>query len=154
MADMDIAWMTSQAANLVLSAVNLNGEECANVIEDVDLRYGEVGVYSLLCALAEAFAQMSGEAGKRDGNTWFGFEVEHVEDGPLNPEQVDADAQDVMSAMRFVTAVLNRDSAQSLALFDSARTPESQAALVAGLLKLVSASGRWRLDRPKENACG
>ena len=112
----DIEWMADHASNIILAAVDGDGERCAALIVEVGERYGSQGGYGLCCALAEA-----------------------VEDA----------AQDMMAAVRFVTAYLNRDSDQTLALFHAPRTPEEAMLLPVGLVKLVGASGRHKLEQSR-----
>jgi hypothetical protein len=141
--DVDLKWLTEQTIRIVLAATELDSEAAAMAFCEVGERYGSAGAYSTCCALAEAIVRMGDH--REDGDGFYGFEVQHIERGPLAPEEVDEDAQDVMQAMRFVTAYLNRDVPQQLALFHAAETPEDAIVLPIGLIKLVSAYGRHKL---------
>lgn len=143
----DIEWMAGRASNIILAAVDGDGERCADLIVEVGERYGSRGGYGLCCALAEAVARMSDY--ERGGDGFYGFEVEHLDRGTISPEDVEDDAQDMMAAMRFVTAYLNRDSDQTLALFYAPRTPEEAMLLPVGLVKLVGATGRHKLEQSR-----
>jgi len=148
--DFDIAWMTDKTAELIFAAVAGDGGRCADLLADVGERYGARGGYTLCCALSTAIAEM-GEY-KSDQPGFWGFEVAHVDRGLLAPEDVDPDSRDVVYAMRFVIAHLNGDVEQKLALFHAFETPEEHLALPIGLIKMVGAHGRHKLEEARDAA--
>lgn len=146
MTDFDVTWMAEQVGRVVLAAVDRDNEAVADAISAVGERYGSGGVYALCCGLAEAITRM-GDYTKAEGGDFYGFETVHVDRGPIAPEDVDEGSKPVMVAMRFVTAYLNGDSQQQLAIFFAAETPEQAMEVPIGLVNLVGAYGRDRLDR-------
>lgn len=145
--DYDINWMSERASQVILAAVDGEGERVADLLGEIGGRFGDHGMYGLCCALAEAVVRMEGY--ERGGSRFYGFEVRHQDRGVVAPEDADDEVQDMMAAMRFVSAYLNRDSDQTLALFHSPQTPEEAVLLPIGLVKLVGATGRWKLEQTR-----
>ncbi|HEU4540291.1 MAG TPA: hypothetical protein VFR23_04115 [Jiangellaceae bacterium] len=151
--ELDMPWMTEQTTHIVLSAVDGEGERCVDLLTEIGERYGGHGVYCLCCALAEAIARMAEY--KRDddpGNGQWGLRIEHVERGRIEPEDLTDDTKPMLQAMRFVTAWLNSDSEQTLALFYAAETPKDAVIIPTGLIKLVGIYGRYRLEQGADDA--
>lgn len=150
-AELDLEWLRDQVVHVVLCAVDDKPDQCLDALDEVARRYGARGVYTAFVGLAEYYAQTSGEADHRGDDVWFGFEVLDIRTGAtVDPDEVDDESRDVMLAMRFIAAVLNRDRDQSVAIFNSLETPLDAARMTSGMLKLVGAAGRWKLEQAGE----
>lgn len=136
-------WIAEKAAEVLLAAVDGDTETVAQAISAVGVRYDNRGVYSLCCALAEAIAVMG--RFDRDTDAWYGFEIVDLPTGKrLDSRDVPADSATMVSAHQFLIALLNHDTAQSLALFAA-----EPIRVATGLATLAAVYGRDRLQEDR-----
>lgn len=135
-----IEWLNEQCSNILQAAMNREFDRTARLIAETGERYGDHGVYTLCCGLAEVVAVL----GKFVRGGLHGFEVHQAGVGPIAPEEVSEDAVGGVAAFRFVTAHLNEDDAQKWALFLA-----SPVATAGGLGALAGMYGRHRAAEHK-----
>jgi hypothetical protein len=142
--EMDIEWLTEQVGQLVIAAVD--GESGGLIFSAIHERYGGYGIFCTCCALAETVGRL-GRYERAPGYR-FGFAIGDRSGQILNPDAVAAEGEEMaalVAAWRFVTAVLNRDTDQSIALFCAPQTDDEAIAILAGLVALVRLFGREKL---------
>lgn len=115
----------------LVAGMDRDAERVATVVCDVAERYGEMGVYSMCCGLANAVEQVAFPPPR-------GFAELDMLDGRAPEEQ---DDQAALWAARFLTASLNADVETKVALFLAA-TGEQAAANIAALVALAAGTIR------------
>jgi hypothetical protein len=125
--------LTRVVADLVAAGLDRDVDRLATLVCDVGERFGDRGIYSICCGLANVAEQIAFPPLR-------GFAQLDMVDGRPPEEQ---DDQASLWAARFVTASLNADSDTRMALFlalTDENAGDSLAALITMTTDLVRAS--------------
>jgi hypothetical protein len=107
----------------------------ARHVRHIVRRWGAPGLFAACAGWAEAFRQHT--AGTKPPGAVFGFQVT-VDGQPVDPGSVDADEADMVWALRFISAVANRDADTAQALFNL----DDRDAVLDGALRVLALAGR------------
>jgi hypothetical protein len=107
--------------DVLVAGMNRDAERVATIVCDVAERYGDAGLYSMCCGLANAVEQVAFPPPR-------GFAELDMLDGRAPEEQ---DDQAALWAARFLTASLNGDAKMKTALFYAAEGEQAAANIIA-----------------------
>lgn len=138
----DFPWMKERMFKVVGAAEVDDLESIDDVLDQIGDRFGDRGVYTLACMLASCLG-VFGQYEINPPDSFYGFEIIDTVTGKrLDPAKVEGlRNQAITSGMRFLTAFINDDQKQMLALF------HTDDAIIGGLCLMAGAASRHYKQR-------